>query len=177
MDGVDIGMQQADRERLHALVDEGRDHAPGLALVERSQHAALGQQPLGDFAAEMSRHERGRRVDEQVVHVVAALGADLERVAEACGRQQRRAGALSLDQRIGRERGAVDDGANGALGHPGVAQQRLHTLLDALRRILRRRQDLPDTHGARRLVDDDEIRERPSDVHTEARVHAGSLQY
>src|SRR2546426_9189192 len=46
---------------------------------------AVGQEPLADFASESPRHEGRRRIDEEVVHVVAAFVANLERVAEALG--------------------------------------------------------------------------------------------
>src|SRR2546426_12800319 len=52
---------------------------------------AVGQEPLADFASESPRHEGRRRIDEEVVHVVAAFVANLERVAEALGSQKGRA--------------------------------------------------------------------------------------
>jgi hypothetical protein len=50
------------------------------------------------------------------------LVGDLEGIAEAVGRDQRRAGALALDQRVGGERRAVDDQAEAGRVEPGPAQ-------------------------------------------------------
>src|SRR5262249_23768820 len=46
-----------------------------------------------------------------VVLLEAVLVADLDRVAEALGGDERGLGALALDERVGRERRAVDDDA------------------------------------------------------------------
>ena len=49
--GVEIGVEQADGDRLHAVVHEAGDHAAGGRLVERPQDGALGHQPLVHLAA------------------------------------------------------------------------------------------------------------------------------
>jgi len=126
-------------------------------------------------ASQMARHERRGRVDEQVVHVVAALVPDLERVAKALGGEQSRPRALALDQRVRGQRGAVNDRADAAGIHARVVQQRLDALLDAMGGILGGRQHLADADGAGDLVDDDEIGERAADVHAAARRHGGEF--
>ena len=57
---------------------------------------------------------------------------------------------------------------------PGVVQQRDDALLDGLRRLLRRRQELADADRAGVLVDQDEVGERAADVDADARA-TGSL--
>ena len=82
-----------------------------LRLVERLRDRAVGERPLGHVEAQVARHERPRQLEDEVVEVVAALAADLDRVAEALRREQRRARALALDQRVRDERRAVHDAA------------------------------------------------------------------
>ena len=79
-----------------------------------SPHRAVDQHALVHLEAQVARRERPRPLHEQVVHVVAVLAGDLDRVAEALGRDQRGPGALPLDDGVGDERGAVED-----VGHAG----------------------------------------------------------
>ena len=171
MDGVHVGVQQADRDRLDTLRDQLADDPPRAVLVERLAHRAVGQQPFAHLAAQVSRHEGRRRIDEQVVHVVATLVANLERVPEALGGEERRARALALDERVGGERRAVHDRADGARGSPRLLEERRDALLDRVRRVFRRGENLAHARGARRLVDHHEIGEGAADVDPEPRRH------
>jgi len=168
---VHVRVQQADRDRLDALGDQLADDPARSVLVEGLPDLAIGQEPLAHFAAKPPRHEGRRRIDEEVVHVVAAFVADLERVAEALGGQERRPRALALDERVGRERRAVDDGPHGACGNRRLLEERADALLDRVRRIFRRGEDLAHARGPRRRVDDDEVGEGAADVDAQARRH------
>jgi len=168
---VHVGVQQADRDRLDALGDQLADDPARSVLVEGLPDLAIGQEPLAHFAAKPPRHEGRRRIDEEVVHVVAAFVADLERVAEALGGQERRPRALALDERVGRERRAVDDRPHGARGNRRLLEERADALLDRVRRIFRRGEDLAHARGPRRRVDDDEVGEGAADVDAQARRH------
>jgi hypothetical protein len=164
-------VQQADRDRLDAFGGQLADDPARVVLVEGLPDLAVGQEPLADFAAEPPRHEGRRRIDEEVVHVVAAFVANLERVTKALGGQERRPRALALDERVGRERRAVDDGPHGACGNRRLLEERTDALLDRVRRIFRRGEDLAHARGTACLVDDDEIGERAADVDAQARRH------
>ena len=164
VEGVHVGVQQADRQRLHALGGQLGDDSAGSVLVEGAKDRAVGQEPLADLTPQAPWHERRRRVDEEVVHVVATFVTDLERVAEPLGGQERRPRALALDERVGREGRAVDDGPNGSGRYSRIVQERRDALLDAVRRILRCGEDLAHARGTGRLVDDDQIGEGPADV-------------
>ncbi len=134
-------VQEADGDGLDfAAAQLGRDVAHRL-LVERQQHGAVGRHPLGYAEAQIARHQRIGPLHVDVVLLEAVLPGHLERVAEALGGEQRGAGALALDQRVGGERGAVhhqtdigrpalglgQDGAHafqhGALGRVGRGQE------------------------------------------------------
>ncbi len=88
MDGVAVRVKEADRQRFDPGGDEVGDLVSGLREVERHDHTALAVQPLVDLAAEGSRDERVREAQEQVVDVVALLGAHLEDVTEPPRRQE-----------------------------------------------------------------------------------------
>jgi hypothetical protein len=101
VDRVAVGVQETDRDGLDAGVFEPGDGGAGVRLVKGSQHAAVGHDALPDLEPQVARHQRRRLVDEEVVHVVAALAPDLDRVAEARRREKPRPGALALDERVG----------------------------------------------------------------------------
>ena len=60
----------------------------------------------------------------EVVQLVFPLAADLERVAEARGRDEARHRAFALDQRVGEERGGVDDPREVLGTEPTFGEQR-----------------------------------------------------
>ncbi len=148
-----------------------RAPAPRRAAGGRSRRPARARTTS---SAELARHERHRRVDEEVVHVVAAFPADLDRVPESGGREQPHPRALALDQRVGGQRGAVDQRAHRGGGGARLVQQGHHAFLHRLRRVLRRGQELADADGAGGLVHPDQVGEGAADVHADPRrVGAG----
>jgi hypothetical protein len=102
-------VQEPDCHRLYLLAGDEID-CPGKARrIQRHQHSSLRIDPLANGHAEAARNQRWRQVDVYIVLLETILVADLEDVAKAFGGQQRRLGALALDQRIRGQRGAVDD--------------------------------------------------------------------
>ena len=55
VDGIDVGVQQADGQRLDAIGEQPSDHLARGRFVERSQDAAVGEQPLGDLTPQVAR--------------------------------------------------------------------------------------------------------------------------
>ncbi len=111
--GIDVGVQEADRDRLHAF---GGERAAGLrdaATVERHVHLAGAQQPLVDLAREMARHQRPVAVEQQVIGLGPVAAADDVHVARAAGDDQAGLGAGSLDQRVDGDGRAVDQLVDG----------------------------------------------------------------
>ncbi len=162
-------MQQADRDGLHVLGTERRDGRARPGRVQGPQDAAVGQDALVDLDPKLARHQRDRRIDEEVVHVVATLPPDLDGVPEPGGGEEPDAGALSLDQGIGRQGGSVDEGAHRGRSRPRLVQQGDHAFLDRLGGVLGSRQQLADPDRAGDLVDPDEVGEGAADVHPDAR--------
>jgi hypothetical protein len=163
-------MEQRDGDGLHPLGEERGDGLARARGIERGEDAAVGEQPLTHLEPEVPRHERGGRVDEEIVHVIPAFAADLEGIAEPRRGEEPRLGALALDQRIRGQRRAVDEGGHARGVAPGLVEQGQHPLLDGLGRLLGRRQELADAHGARPLIDQHEVGEGAADVHSDARA-------
>ena len=111
MGRVAVGVEEADRERLDSVRDEVAPPRGAPGQVERHDHAPVAVQPLVDLAAEGTRDQRLREAQEQIVDVVALLGAHLEDVPEPARRQEPERAAGPLDDGVGDERGAVDEGA------------------------------------------------------------------
>ena len=125
--------------------------ASTAAFVERQDWLARGVEPLGNGEAPLPRHQRHRLLHVDVVLLEAALRPHLDGIAEALGRHQRGPCALALDQRVGGERGAVNDQCNvrgrdaaglhrlgEGLAHPflGRVGRRQHLRRDPLRPAL-----------------------------------------
>ena len=89
--------------------DQALRRGAHLVRIERHQHVAVAVHALGHLQAVAARHQRVGELQEQVVDVVALLGAHLQDVAEAARGDQAEAGAAALDQRVGDQGGAVDD--------------------------------------------------------------------
>src|SRR5262249_42857764 len=99
----------------------------------------------GPLAPEMPRHERRRLHVVEVEEVGAIAARDLERVAEALGRDQARLHALALGERVDHECRAVRKEGDLRERYPALAQHVDHTLLEVRRcRVRLRRDDLLD---------------------------------
>ena len=168
---VDVGVEEADGDRLrpHGLDVAGEGVEVGLG--RRREDPPIGRGPLHELERPVPGHRGLRELDLQVVHVVPVLVADEQGVAEAARRHERRPARPSLDQRVGDERGGVDDGGRDlARPHAGLGQQRGHAAAHALQRRGRGRQRLVDHDPSRRGVQQDDVGERAADVHGEPPV-------
>ena len=85
--------------------------------VERDLDAAVGAHPLAHREPQRARYELLGRGHAEVVAIVLEPLAHLDDVAVALGGQEAKAGALAFEERVGRDRGAVDDAVG--LGEEG----------------------------------------------------------
>ena len=76
---IGIGVQEADRDRLDAVIDEPAHRGAHLVRIERRDHAPVAIDPLADLQPVAPRHQRLGEAQEQVVDVVALLGPHFER--------------------------------------------------------------------------------------------------
>ena len=160
---IDVGMQEDDGDRLDAgrrnRIRDDVDRGHG----KRHAHIALCVDTLGDFKAQMPRHERFARRGMKIVKVGTIAAADRDDIAKAFGRDQRRAHTLSLGDGVDHRRSAVNEKRYRVGREPGLATLR-DRMNDALRRVLRRGQRLADINLAGSLFEGDEVGERAAGV-------------
>ena len=144
--------------------------------VERLELLAQVAEPATHLAPQPPRHERCRRLPEEVVDVGAVAAPDLQHVAEPRGRDQPDPGALLLEDRVDGDRAAVDEpGQRLPADQPLVAREQ------ALRDLVAEGRLLVDADLPGALVEQHEVDERPADVGGQAersvgrRVHRSGL--
>ena len=109
MDRIDEGMQQPDGDAFHPSLRQHRDQRLNRRLVQRQQDLPGVVQPLRHRQPQVTRHQWLRQHDVQIVLVVTAFVAHRDDVTKALRRDQRGAGALAFDYRVGRQRGPMND--------------------------------------------------------------------
>jgi hypothetical protein len=166
--GVDEGVQVADRHAFDPVLVQQRQRRRHAGLVQRDQHPAVAVQPLAHRQPQVARHQRARPVDHDVVLLEAVLVRHFQRVAVACRGQQGGAGAAALDQRVGRQRGAVDDQADSGGLQAGLAQHRADAVEHGLSGVVVGGQQLGGGARAARQFQD-HVGEGAADVDCQAR--------
>ena len=106
--------QKADGDRLDPVGNQRLGGGDDTGLVEGRELPAVGGDPPGNLLPPRARRQEHRRLraEFQVVHGGALLAAELQHIAEAFGGDQAEPGALLLQHRIGRRRGAVHEAAD-----------------------------------------------------------------
>ena len=174
---IDVGMQEADRDRLDIFfLLEAGDRVAHLLLVERSSGYRRRTRALLDAEAPPARDQRLVGRDEHIVqrHVDRLDAApDLDAVAEALGGDHAGLGAAAGEQDVGGERGAVHQDFDLAEEFLDVefveARRLLHRIHQADRWIARRRRSL-ELLQQPRLVHHQAVGEGAADVDTNALV-------
>ncbi len=109
VDGVLIGVEEADRDRFDLARAKRFDHVVELSFVEWAHHLPVPRQALVDLEPVAARDERRGRHPLAVVQLLTAGAAHLEGVAKSGGGEKGSPGPASLDQRIRRGGGSVGD--------------------------------------------------------------------
>ena len=119
---------------------------------------------------------RRRELDLQVVHVVAVLVADQQRVAEAGGGDQAGAPGLALDQGVGDQRRGVDDRRRDVgRAHAGLGEQLRDAAAHAVERADGVVSVLSTTTRAGGGVEQHDVGERAADVDGQPPVAVASV--
>ena len=154
---VGIGVQQADGQRLRPGTPHALHNSLDFRRRQGFQHLAVVGQTFGNAEPHAARHQRRQLFHERVIQVRARLAPNLQHVLESPRRHQRRAGALALQQRIGRHGRAVHH-----LRPDEIGTQVLQPLQHCLRRVVRCRQDFMNYRRA--ILNADEIAERSTGI-------------
>ncbi len=120
--GVEVAEQEADRHRGGLPLRDLADHPADLILRQWDQHLAAAGQPLGHLDPVPPRHQLARPRLLQVVDGGAGAVAVAQNVAEPAGRRQHDAGQAAGQQRVGGDRGAVEQHPDVPGRHPRGGQ-------------------------------------------------------
>ena len=166
-------MQVAHGDRLNLLTFQYRDRRVERDLVKRDFDPAVSAHSFAHAEPQFARHQLLGRRHPQIVAVVFEALAHLDDIAVALGGQQADLSALAFQQRVGRNRRAVDDalGCGQQLGRvePKAPRQQYQPIEHPNRRVIRRcRSFLQHSHA--RIVDRDQIGKRAADIDPNA-VH------
>ena len=144
-------MEEADGDRLDALLAQPGGELAALGVVERTHDRAVGRNALVQLEAEVPLDERRRLAPEEVVHVRDPEPAQLEHVAEAGGGDEGGQAAAPLEHGVRRDRRPVDDFGDRSCVRGGESADRLH---DRAVVAGRRREQLAQNDAAVGAVED-----------------------
>ena len=109
--GVEVGEEEADRDRLGAGLADRRREALGLSVRQRLDDPFRAD-PLGRLEAQLRVDQRRRARRAEAVEVGPVLAADLEQVGEAARGDQCRPRPAFLEQGVGAHRHPVREGVD-----------------------------------------------------------------
>ena len=156
---IDVGMQEADDQRLGAAGDQKTDGASHGFLVERRQDVAAGVEALGHFDTQLARDEGFEAADHAVAEGPRAA-PQFQHVAETDRGDQAADDALALEDRVGADSGAMHQGTQRVGGQAAVANAGHH----AARLIVGRGGYFRDAEAPLALVNEKEIGESTADI-------------
>ena len=176
---VDVGVDERDRQRLDARGDQVLDRSPATCVAVDRDERVCPRASIRSTASRVSASDAGGSGLTMMIQPASGPGRlrarEVQDLAEALGRDQPDARALGLEHGVGRDGRPVDDVAE-------VARARCRPR----RRCARRRSARPrdGSRGRRRrlhaplpviaVVDQEQVGERPSDVHAQPIRHARS---
>ena len=152
-----VRVEERHGDRLHRPVGEDADHVAHLALVERLSDRPVRRDALVDLERELAGNEGLGLLLEPVVEVGAILTTELEHVAEAARREERRLRPAALEERVRADGGSVQERRD-------LAAHRGERLENADARVTRRRRDLRRRRNDAVGAGGDEVRERAARV-------------
>ena len=168
VDGIGVGVQEADGERLDAgRLDEVADRRPDALEVQGRDHPSVVTHPLRDLPAQAPRNKGIGPREPKIEQVVALLEAHVEDVAEPRGDQHPGLRATPFDDRVGDQRRAVRDGFDLGHGHVFAPQEGSRAFNHRNRGVGRRGEALQHRDLAAAFVEQCEVGERPTDVDAE----------
>ena len=115
-------MEEAHGDRLDPLAAKALDDGRDFGEFDRGENLALVADPLGDLAAQISRHERTRLGEGEIEQIGPIAACDLEDVTEALGRDQRGLRALTGQERVDDDGGPVSKKGEGLGRDPRLAE-------------------------------------------------------
>jgi hypothetical protein len=161
-------VQQRDHEAVDRLARRQLlDRFTHRLVVERRVDAPVGAKSLEHLGDPRARDHRQRARAVQIERVRQPQALELEDVAEPLGDEQAEPRTGSLDQRVHRDRRAVDDSADLTRLDAVLVGQARQPDTDGLSELVRGRGDLQAEQLARLGVEEGEVGEGAADVDSE----------
>ena len=170
---IRVGVQQADGERLDAVRDELLYRTANGGFVDRRDDRAVGAGPLGHFANVARVGQRlGLFVDHEAEQRSRRPGlGEMEDVPEPLGDDQADERAAALEDSIGRDGRAVEDGVEIAKADVRTCRCEADAFDHADGLVLGRARRLRQPDALPRAVVQHDIRKGPADVDAEPVRH------
>ena len=125
---IGVGMQQAYGNCLHRFGPHPFDDAIHGIIAQGQQHIAPRIHPLADLQAQPARNQRLRLDIERIIKTRHPDAPQFQHIAETFGGNQRRLGALPLQDRVGGDRARVQHLSDLRGPHPFAGQELRDTL-------------------------------------------------
>ena len=109
---IDVRIQEADGHGFYAVLLHLLDDVPCVFFLYIFDDGTIGQGALIDLKHQIAGNGRLRALDPEIVQVWALLPPNLQHIPEPLCGDQGGLGALSLQQRVGGDGGAMDKVAN-----------------------------------------------------------------
>ena len=161
---VQVGVEQADGDRLHLLLREKACKLSDAGGLRRALDPAGRVEAFLDLEAKAPRHEGGGKLDEEVVDVIAGLPAELEDVAEPGRGDEGGPRPRPLDDGVRCLGGRMDHLAHGGRVHRARPEEPPDPLDGPRRKVSARREYLLGREHRPPAVHEDDVGERPPDV-------------
>ena len=162
MNGVEVGMNEPDGDAGVAAFADRLSERLDLFAVHRDQSLAARIDAFAQRVAKLTRQKRFRQRQIEVILLEARFRPHLDDVAKTFGRDERGLGSAPLDQRVGRQGGAVNDLVNRGRRNASLGADQPHPLDDGVLRRGIGRQHLGGELA--RAVLDHHVREGAADV-------------
>jgi len=171
---VDVGVDEADRQRLDPLAFQLLQHRAHRVLVERADLVPVGTHPARHFERVLEVSERLRLGPDDPCRKAAGHEAarDLHDVAVAFGRDKADLGPLAFEHGIGRDRRAVQEIDHVLERHARLIGDRPDAVQDPFGGILRGRRRLVSPEAPAVLVEQQKVGEGPPDIDAKPVSHA-----
>ena len=109
MDGIDVRVEEADRDRLDVLFADTCEEGLETRWIKWGLNRTVPAQPLDDLDDIAARHEPFGLAVAQGVELFPIVAGDRVRVAQTLGHDEEQASALALQKRVQANGRAVNE--------------------------------------------------------------------
>ena len=161
---IGVGMEEAQRHRLHAIGPEIVENRLQPGQVERRHLLALVVHTAGKLTAQIARHEGLRLLVVQIEEIRPVAAGDFQRIAEPLGGDETHPDSLALRQCVDDDRRSVCEEIDGCRVDASFFENLEHAFLEIGRRRVGLGGDDPGNPAFAVAFECHQVRERTADV-------------